>query len=913
MRSDRKKSGFFWHACPYRLWAVSVVCLVMLAWGGVPGNSAWADEEKGHFFFDVRPQEVTEALKEIATQTGYQLLFSAEQTGSLTSKPLSGRYTIEEALSVLLQGTGLSSEITARGVIVIKKYRPKEAGEGIKMKMKNRLLSSVIGSLIGMGGIQGAATAQTQDAEGAQRVGQSMRVLEEVVVTARRREESAQSVPISMTALDAGTLETFKIENLEDLQYFDPSFTVSSSSGRANAPVYGLRGVRPTEAVAGQDPTVAIYLADVVLSPSKGSNLGMYDLESAQVLKGPQGTLFGRNTTGGAILLTPRKPGDTVGGDLMIGFGNYGQQEAEFGIDLPLADNFALRFAGRISDRDGYQTNVIPAQMDPGRLRGTKYGGGETRSGRLSMLWDVTDSVENYTILAWDEMDLNGPQGILQAVRPGSAVANNYTGDPQPSIFDALARARNSDGYDIETSRLLPSEVKAKSFINTTTIELGGSTTLKSILGYRDVEAFEILEVVPVGIPDINTGFQNMELEHASYELQLLGSALEDRLDWVTGLYWYHEDGFEHSPGNVFLAINPDNPFMQNSSMKNTSYSFFAQGSWHFSDQWSLTAGVRQTYDKKKMQIMNRTPNRCAMSGDDGQPLPLDNCVYKLSESFDQPTGTLSLEYKPDDATLFYLATRYGYRAGGFNVRASLPAETEAFDAETVLDLEGGIKVDWFLGDWSMRSNIALFQQWYDDIQRTVAVPNPFGVPGSTVQNAAKATVFGVEIEQTLSPTDNLSVTVQYAYTDPEYDNWVDPVSGVDLSGTPFSFTPKHKVTASIVYSYPLSGDAGVLDFGVSAAWQDDVWINSLQTSVHINAHPADIQHVLQQEAYWLVNTSATWRQVLGSALDISAYMKNATNEKYVTGGVLLYHSFGSSSKVFAEPRTYGVQMRYRF
>jgi len=743
--------------------------------------------------------------------------------------------------------------------------------------------------------------------------GQTIRTLEEVVVTARRREESAQSVPITMTAMDTGALQRFKVENLDDLQYFDPSFTVSASSGRANAPVYGLRGVRPTEAVAGQDPTVAVYFADVVLSPAKGSNLGMFDLESAQVLKGPQGTLFGRNTTGGAILLTPKRPGETVGGELMIGFGNYGQQEAEFGLDLPLTDTFALRFSGRVTDRDGYQKNVVPAELDPARLNGTRYGGGDSRSGRLSAVWNITDRVENHTILSWDDMELNGPQGILQAVRPGSAVASNYTGNPQPSIFEALERARNSDGYDIETSRLLPSEVEARGIVNTTTVDLGDNTTLKSILGYRTVEAYEILEVVPVGIPDINTGFQDVEMDHASYELQLLGSAFDNRLDWVTGLYWYKEDGFEHSPGNVFLAVNPDNPFMQNSAAKNNSYSAFAQGTWSFSEQWSMTAGIRQTYDKKKMDIINRTPNRCAMFDEQGQALPVDNCIYRLSESFNQPTGTLSVEYKPDDRTLLYLASRYGYRAGGFNIRATRPAEMEPFDAETVMDLEAGAKVDWFLGDWVMRSNVAVFQQWYDDIQRTVAVSNPFGVPGSTVQNAAKAKVFGVEIEQTVSPVDNFSLTIQYAYTDPEYDNWSDPVTGDDLSDTPFSFTPKHKLTASMLYSYPLAGDAGILDFAASVAWQDDIWINSLQTSVHIAAHPTDVRDAIQQDAYWLVNTSLTWNEVLGSDLDITAYMKNATNEKYSTGGVLLYHSFGSSSKVFAEPRTYGLQIRYRF
>ena len=159
-----------------------------------------------------------------------------------------------------------------------------------------------------------AVQAQTQTEpsarqESSEPQGSSMRQIEEVVVTARRKEESAQTVPVAVTALSAGKLEQFKINNLDDLQYFDPSLNVSASSGRPNQPIYSLRGIRPTEAVFGQDPTVAIYMADVVLSPAKASNQGMYDLQSVQILKGPQGTLFGRNTTGGAILLTPQKPG----------------------------------------------------------------------------------------------------------------------------------------------------------------------------------------------------------------------------------------------------------------------------------------------------------------------------------------------------------------------------------------------------------------------------------------------------------------------------------------------------------------------------------------------------------------------------------------------------------------------------
>src|SRR5690625_2338815 len=406
---------------------------------------------------------------------------------------------------------------------------------------------------------------------------------------------------------------------------------------------------------------------------------------------------------------------------------------------------------------------------------------------------------------------------------------------------------------------------------------------------------------------------QKTTLEHGSLELQLLGSALDDRLEWVTGLYWYYEDGVEDSPGNTLAAVNPTNPFMQTAVMENHSYSLFGQASYQFNDQWSLTGGIRWTYDDKELDVSTRNAVSCQMFDGTGTALPNDDCWFRLSESFDQTTGTVSLSYTPSDDTMLYVASRYGYRAGGFNARASRPEETEPFDAETVLDLEAGLKTDWQLGNWQMRSNLAVYQQWYDDIQRTVNVLVAGGVPGSTVENAAEATVFGVEIEQEISPTDNLTFKFQYAYTDPEYDSWTDPASGRDLSSTPFYFTPEHAFTVTALYTYPMQGNAGILDFGISASWQDDVWINSLNTIAEIEDTPREVRHAIQQEDYWLVNASVAWNDIMGSNVDVSAYVKNLTNTEYSVGGIQLYPSFGISTKVFGEPRTYGMQVRYRF
>jgi iron complex outermembrane recepter protein len=761
-----------------------------------------------------------------------------------------------------------------------------------------------------------AAVAQPASAPGAQSTGS----LEEVMVTARRREESAQSVPISISALDGNQIENLQIDNMENLQTAVPELSVSAASGRPNTPVYGLRGIRPTEAIYGQDPTVAVYFADFVLSPAQGSNLGIFDLSSVQVLKGPQGTLFGRNTIGGAILLAPRRPGDEFGGEAMIGFGNYGRTEAQLAVDMPAGDALSLRMVGRMVESDGYQTNRITT----GPLAGSKLGGEDTRNLRLSSVWDITDSVENYTVFSWDNKDTNGRAAVLQAVNPASAL-RFYNGAPLPSIFDALARAQSRDVTDIESDMRQYDRTDVWSVINTTTAQMGNGMTLKAIAGYRDFDTFSTINLDATQIPGILTAGSNVpgvltapeqhaSLDHTSLEVQLLGTAFDDRLNWVTGVYGYYEEGFEFSPGDVLLQLQPtNNPFAQRGDVENTSYSAFAQGTFSLTPKWSLTAGARLNYDKKEMTVSSKNGANCAVRDPvTDVPLPADQCYHTMSDTFDQPTGTLSLDYKPTDGVLLYAASRYGYRSGGFNLRAIRGPEYEPFDPETVLDAEIGIKSDWSIGDWGMRTNVATYYQWYDDIQRTVAVTNAVGVPGSAVQNAAKATVFGVELEQTIAPTDDLSLQITYAYTDPKYDEWIQPSTGADLSATPFHFTPEHAGAALLTYTIPMES-AGDLRFSAGGSYKSGVWINSLGNILAINATPVSVWPALRQEAYWLFDLGAGWTDVMGTGFDLSAYVKNVTDEEYTLGGIQLYTTLGLSTKAFGEPRTYGLEVRYQF
>ncbi|QIG80980.1 TonB-dependent receptor [Stakelama tenebrarum] len=729
---------------------------------------------------------------------------------------------------------------------------------------------------------------------------------EEIVVTARRRDESLQSVPISITAVSDEVLEDFRIEDIDNLQDLDPSFSVSASSGRPNAPVYALRGIRPTEAIYGQDPTVAIYLADVVLSPAQGSNLGFYDLENIQILKGPQGTLFGRNTIGGAILLTPRKPGSVFSGEAMVGVGSYGLVETQLGVDIPLADTFQVRIAGRTIDGGDYQTNVIP-----GPLNGTELGGQTTRSVRVTAVGELSPDITNTTVAMYDNKKTNGRGTTLIAVNPAHPRAGAI-----PEFFDALARAQNRPITDVESDMDQKDNVEAWGIINTTEAQLADDLTFKFIGAYREVDTEVVFDLDASSLVGILTSEQEADLNHMSLEAQFLGTSFDGRLDWVIGGYYYQENGTEFSPGGFFGGT-----IYQSGEVRNKSYSAFAQGSFRITPELSLTGGVRFNRDEKEMTL-SQTYNGvlCLLQVDDGTGtgglvrLPLDNCHVDLKDSFSQPTGTVSLDYQITPDVLVYLASRLGYRSGGFNLRGSQPVQYQPFEPETVTDIEFGTKADWYVGDVAMRTNLAIFYQQYDDIQRTVAVATPLGSPASVVVNAASAHVFSIELQQQIRPTENLTLQINYAYNDPAYQEWMDPASGNDLSSTPFYFTPTHSGNAMLTFEQPLPGGMGTLRFGANAAYTGETWINALHTSDTIAQQPASVLPLLKQESYWLLDFTVGWDGIAGSDFDLSLYMKNATDTVYKVGGVQLYTgASGFISAAYGEPRTYGAQLRMRF
>jgi len=796
----------------------------------------------------------------------------------------------------------------------------------------------------------------------------SYTTLEEIVVTARRREEVLQDIPVAVTALSADYLRVNNISEFESLGYHVPSFRVSTSNGTTNLPNISLRGQRPSEMQMATDPAVPMYFADVVMTPAHGSNLAMYDLESVQVLKGPQGTLFGRNSTGGAVLLTPRRPGDSFGGHIEAELGNHDLIKVEGAVDLPINDALKFRLAGRSIDRDGYQTNVAD-----NALKGKKFWDEDSFGLRLTMDLDLGD-LTSTIILSHDENDMLArlpiplafnPQGSLGGLY--NSVHNGGLGIGGPAVDDAIERQRRRDGMDIETDMLAAESVKNTFFANTTEYRLSDNLSLKNIIGFRKVDTTASNNADGMAVPLLgsitslsdrvtrNPPESRQDAEQFSEELQLLGTALDDRLDWITGLYWYRMKGSQTTPTQL-MGANLDwpageapvpqlapvwgraqNGVVQDSprgDVKNESHAVFGQFSYALNDQWSFSLGARQTWDDRSITARNLTANpvtwqaECGMYGEDGARLPDDACGRRVDKSFSNFTWHTAVDYKPRDGMLFYGSIATGHRSGGFNMRGTDSFTLMPFDEEQVITYELGHKAEWNLGGQArLRTNLAVYLQDYEDIQKAQAILVD-GVFGSAIVNAAKAEIKGVEFDVLFAPTANLALSFSWAHVDASYDEWDvqeqigrDPVTGApiviirDNSDAVFDWLPKSSLTGSIKYTLPLDPRVGDISATASVYWQDDMYTyTEYKRWLDLNwSRLDDIWETRKVDGYAVWNLRLDWRSVHGSGVDIAVYINNVADEEPIVGGNNNLNTLGLATAVLGPPRTFGAAVRWNF
>lgn len=790
--------------------------------------------------------------------------------------------------------------------------------------------------------------------------GGSRLMLEEIVVTARRREESLQDVPISMTVMNQQQLDSRNIFSSSDIAIYTPSLSANNRWG-ADQPSFAIRGFTQELRTTA---SVGFYFAEVVAPRGGGSITAgdgggpgtMFDLQNVQVLKGPQGTLFGRNTTGGAIMLTPNKPTDVLEGYVEGSVGNFDMRRLQGVLNVPLTDSLRMRLGVDTQERDGFLRNR--SGVGPKYLSDVDY-----ISFRGSLVWDITDNLENYTIISYSDSDNTGSANAYFECNPVPGGLNTF-------CQNQLARI-DYDFYTTETLMPNPSnELEQWQLINTTTWEVTDKFTIKNILSYSELEHtmrtsvygtnWQIPPQLPIvggtrigftnsaQVPGVPTNAQKGFVE----ELQFQGLAFDDRLTWQAGIYYERSkpDGWSGSQSaNILYCAEPTgsdpaaflcqdvmravgqivggtpgvggnpagNVQRQLGKVDYDNRAVYAQGTWEFNPQWRLTAGVRYTKDETKgiSQMTAYTDFPTLAPGAPGVTQCVDttaslpDCTIRLKQKSEEPTWMFGLDYLPNPDTLLYAKYSRGYRQGSVNIygaqgyRTHGPEEVDAYELGAKFTLSGAI---------AGNVNIALFYNELDDQQIQAGFVSTTGQASSTtgIVNAGKSTIWGGELESRLLLTDRLSLDIGYTYLDTKLESIAEitPIPGTPfdaiqpsaLEGGPLAFSPKHQVVVGLNYLLPLDEHMGELSVGATYVYNDDQ-LSAANTPYGVIP------------SYELVNLNLNWMSVMQSAFDVSLFVTNALDEEYTAFVPGNFNSLGGEFRVVGQPRMAGARLRYNF
>ncbi len=844
--------------------------------------------------------EAAVAIKALSRQTGHAVIFQSEDVDAVKTNPVSGRYSLQQALKLLLGSTVLSGDLTKSGVITISPMTNIESENRMqKMNTKKGLLAALVGLFSTGGAVTTIAEESIED-------NQVFR-LEEIIVSARRIDENLQDVPIAITAVTGDDLLKMDIRTATDLQRIVPSLNVTGSLSR-NEEDITLRGLRKTGDFtgAGGGPAVVSYFAEV---PARSGGPGLYmDLQNVQVLKGPQGTLFGRNTTGGAILLQPRRPDSEVGGYLRATLGDFGRIDTEGAINLPVVeDTLMMRFAAQKQTRDGFTKDVNT---------GREYDNRDNWTARLSVLYTPNDQFENYAILWASEYEENGY---------GFYFEENNPNGPFASLLTPLYEAQQQLGIRDVALSAKPFEVnKSKGVVNRTEYNVTDNLSLINIFSYsrqRGGNASD-LDGTILPINDLlgpRDGNWNPNDSTVTEELQFHWSTFDDALELRLGGYYEKQK----SEGAMTFAQHLSLGFtsvQQDAQHETSSKAVFVHGNLDVGAVWeqfsglNIAAGYRSTKDEfsQSFDIVGYPgivdPIPTPTSGDMclgalGSTYP--NCLVGLTADDDGQSWDLSVDYALSDNVLLYASYRRGYKSGGFNSSVGgffgLDHPAFTYGPENVDSYELGAKMEWSVGSVSGMTNIAFYTSDYQDVQ----VKNNLQIGPITTsanQNAASATINGLEIEAVVKILNSITLTVGYSYTDAAYDDYITP-AGEDLSGLAFQNTPKQMVNLGITYDYQLPRSLGYLSLDGRYSWQDDMF----------SGFTADDTPGAIIDDYNIINLRASWNQIAGSGVDASIFVNNLNDTEYRVSNLVSYNTTGQVLSLYGEPRMWGVSFGIEF
>lgn len=748
--------------------------------------------------------------------------------------------------------------------------------------------------------------------------------LGDIVVTARRRTESLQDTPISISAVTSDGLRNRGIDNVTQIGDFTPNVKFNSSvpvsASNATAAIF-IRGIGQNDYQLSADPGVGLYLDGVYISRGVGNVLDVLNVERIEVLRGPQGTLFGRNTIGGAVSVVTKKPSDTLGGSMELTTGSYNRLQVKGSIDIPIADGIYSSFAGFYHRRDGYVKGVGPGAPD--------LGDTDNLAGRFALRLEPTSDIKIDLALDGSRSRENSAPNVALKINenaPGAQVWNAVYSGAGAICSDLTNPARLSDPRCYNSQWVLgpyqsggtfksisstftngnPQQYRSGSDTNiwgaSGTIEwkFAPNVSFKSITAYRKVTGFWTRDSdhSPASIVQTNS---NWKQDQFSQEGQLQGDLLNKSLNWVVGAYYSKENGNHRDLVNIVDAV-----FLSGAVIDSNSLAFFGQATYKIVENLNLTAGVRWTQDEKTFDNANQfivkagfltgAPLNPDGSGlKDGDPLmgPLGQ-KSTIKDTAWTPMASLSYRFSPEILT--YASYSQGFKGGGFTQRVFPPfGYIPSFKPEKSTTYEVGFKTD-LLGR-KVRLNGAAFINSYDNLQITVNDPTLGFAP--IIQNAAKAQIKGFELELQTRPVAPLLIEAGVGYLDAKYEQVdIRALSAGVTKDSHLQNAPAWTLNAGVSYKIE-AGSLGNFLPRIDWSYRSKVYNDAVNTPE------------LVQAGYHLVNASIAFNGA-SDRWGLTLGVKNLTKALYLGSGYA--DSFGGMIEgVYGRPREWYLSGRYKF
>ncbi len=735
----------------------------------------------------------------------------------------------------------------------------------------NKTVTLMISTILASGAWGNTALAAVSEEEsfGEESFGEDVGAgfsLEEIVVTAQKREQNLQETPVSLAAFDRMALEAQVIRDISDVSALTPNLQIAPSPGGTTGATVAIRGSAMINPAVTWEPAVGIYFDGVFVAKNVGGLFDVAELERIEVLRGPQGALYGKNTTGGAINLITRRPAGEFSGSVHGGLGNFGYYEFGGTLDTArLGDLLSLSFSYKKRERDGLYDNVPSSLPFANPPVIDEFNRLDSEAARVAALFELSENLELYYTFDWARRDNTPAFGQFEV---GTF---NDSGELIGPAETKRLKEGSLDGTLFDRSKSLGHAVHV-------TWDISDTVTFKSISAYREMEFNDSNDYD--GVPF--TGFHTIrDVEHSqtSQEFQLVGNG--ESLSYVLGLFYFNEKADAVNPFDFGFGV----PIRNFYGVESTSYAAFGQVDWTISEKWTVSFGARWTTEEKDSFV--RHP--------DGALIGAPTFDVEANASWDNFSPMATVSYKIDDDVNAYARVARGWKAGGFNGEPTTAEEAQKpYDEETLTSYEIGLKARWLGG--RLQTNIAAFYNTVEDMQLS-----SFLGAYSFIENAGEATVKGVEFEGVLAVTESLTAFLNYGYMKGDYQDFSSGgVQKKDIAK--FPYMPENKVSVGLEHVVNLG--FGELHSRLDYSWTDEQFFY----------HEVDQALLSKSEAYDVLNARIALMVPFNDRqeIEVSVWGKNLTDSEYRLNGIPIA-SAGYSINYYGDPRTYGVAAKFTF